>query len=128
MKILIIDDSQIMRNINKNVLIENKIPEDSFLEAADGKEALQIAEQQKIDLFLVDWNMPHLSGVDFVKTIRNMDIYKDSPVIMVTSEAAKYMVMEAVKAGVSDYIIKPIQGRLFWDKISPYLTKIMTSN
>jgi two-component system, chemotaxis family, chemotaxis protein CheY len=121
MKILIIDDSGVMRRIHKNTLIENKIPEESLIEAADGQEALQLASQNDITLFLVDWNMPKLDGLEFVERLRNTERYKTTPIIMVTSEAAKYNVIQAITAGVTDYVVKPIQGSILWDKISNYL-------
>ena len=121
MKILIVDDSAVMRRIHRNVLIENKIPEEDLIEAEDGEKALNIAKQEEIGMFLVDWNMPKLDGFEFIKKIRSMEKYIKTPVIMITSEAAKYMVVEAVKAGVTNYIVKPIKGNLLWEKISKYL-------
>ncbi|MBI9100680.1 MAG: response regulator, partial [Spirochaetaceae bacterium] len=61
-----------------------------------------------IDILLVDWNMPQLNGLDLVKKLRSHNKYVKLPIIMITSEAAKYNVIEAVKAGVNDYLIKPI--------------------
>lgn len=121
MKILIIDDSGVMRRIHKNTLIENKIPEEALIEAADGQEALQLASKNDITLFLVDWNMPKLDGLEFVERLRNTDRYKTTPIIMVTSEAAKYNVIQAITAGVTDYVVKPIQGSILWDKVSNYI-------
>ena len=120
MKILIVDDSEVMRRIHKNTLKEQRIPEESMLEAADGAEALQIAIAEQVDLFLVDWNMPKLDGLSFVKKLRGMDTYSETPIIMITSEAAKYNVIEAINAGVTNYVVKPIRGTVLWDKISPY--------
>ncbi|MBF9017393.1 MULTISPECIES: response regulator [unclassified Oceanispirochaeta] len=121
MKILIIDDSGVMRRIHKNTLIENKIPEEALIEAADGQEALQLASKNDITLFLVDWNMPKLDGLEFVERLRNTERYKTTPIIMVTSEAAKYNVIQAITAGVTDYVVKPIQGSILWDKVSNYI-------
>lgn len=120
MKILIVDDSEVMRRIHKNTLKEQRIPEESMLEAADGAEALQIAIAEQVDLFLVDWNMPKMDGLSFVKKLRGMDTYSETPIIMITSEAAKYNVIEAINAGVTNYVVKPIRGTVLWDKISPY--------
>ena len=122
MKILIIDDSAVMRRIHKNTLVENKIPEGDCLEAEDGEQALQIALETDIDLFLVDWNMPRLDGVEFVKKVRSAEKYQKTPIIMITSEAAKYNVVEAIKSGVTNYVVKPIKGTLLWDKISKYIS------
>jgi two-component system chemotaxis response regulator CheY len=115
--ILVVDDSRIMRNIVKNTFSELKIPS-IFLEAANGREALQLLQTQPVHLVLLDWNMPELSGIDFLKQVRSMDQYKNLPIIMVTSESAKYNVIEALKTGATDYIIKPINEKIFFDKLS----------
>lgn len=121
MKILVIDDSQVMRNLHKNILKESNIPEESILEAEDGSKAMNLAAHDEMNMFLVDWNMPGLNGLEFTKAIRAMDEYKRTPIIMITSEAAKYNVVEAIEAGVTDYIVKPIQGNILRDKIKQYL-------
>ncbi len=115
--VLVVDDSRIMRNIVKNTFATMNIP-CQFVEAGNGKEAFQQLESQQIDLVLLDWNMPELSGLDLLKTIRSMDKYKALPVIMVTSEAARYNVIEALKNGATDYIIKPVNEKNFREKIS----------
>lgn len=112
-----------MRNIHKNILMENKIEQSSFLEAGNGDDALKLAIDHPVDLFLVDWNMPGLNGLEFVKAIRAMEKYKKIPIVMITSEAAKYNVMEAVEAGVTNYVVKPIKDFLLWKKLQPYLDK-----
>ncbi len=121
MKIMIVDDSEVMRRIHRNTLKEQNIPDESMLEAADGAEALKMAISEQIDLFLVDWNMPKLDGLAFVKKLRAMGSYSETPIIMITSEAAKYNVIEAITAGVTNYVVKPIRGNVLWEKISPYI-------
>jgi two-component system, chemotaxis family, chemotaxis protein CheY len=121
MKILIVDDSQTMRNIHKNTLIEHSVKEDCLLEADNGDSALALAKDENISLFFIDWNMPGLNGLELVKEIREMDKYTETPIIMITSEAAKYNVIEAIDAGVTNYIVKPIQGNTLWEKISKYV-------
>jgi two-component system chemotaxis response regulator CheY len=120
MKILVIDDSGVMRRIHINLLQEQKIDGAEILEAEDGQRALELAQTRHIDLFLVDWNMPKLDGLELVKTLRLMDEYAESPIIMITSEAARYNVVEAIQAGVTNYIVKPIKGNLIWEKIGKY--------
>jgi len=95
--------------------------EDGFMEAADGEEAFQILESMVIDVLLLDWNMPRLNGLELVKKLRKMEQYKSLPIIMVTSEAAKYNVIEAVKAGVNDYLVKPITEKKLYNKVRRYL-------
>jgi two-component system chemotaxis response regulator CheY len=125
MKIMIIDDSGVMRRIHKNSLIDHKINESSFIEAEDGARALELAKREKVSIFLVDWNMPKLDGLEFIKTLRKLDTYKTTPMIMITSEAAKYNVMEAINGGVTDYIVKPIKGEMLWEKIVQYVEEAM---
>lgn len=120
MKILVVDDSRIMRNIVKNTLKSMYDVEDGFVEAEDGEEAFKILESKVIDLVLLDWNMPRLNGLDLVKKLRKMDQYKTLPIIMVTSEAAKYNVIEAVKAGVNDYLVKPVTEKNLYNKVRKY--------
>lgn len=115
--VLVVDDSRIMRNIVKNTFTSLDIPCE-FVEAGNGKEALVQLEQHAVNLVLLDWNMPELSGLDFLKKVRAMDKYKTLPIIMVTSEAARYNVIEALKNGATDYIIKPVNEKSFRDKLS----------
>lgn len=120
MKVLIIDDSGVMRRIHTNTLTEHGIKAADMREADNGASALEIASNEQIDLFLVDWNMPKLDGLSLVKKLRAMDRYAETPVIMITSEAAKYHVLEAAKAGVTNYVIKPVRGNTLWEKIGKY--------
>ena len=115
--VLVVDDSRIMRNIVKNTFSSMNIP-CQFAEACNGKQALALLEEQQIDLVLLDWNMPELSGLDFLKTVRANDRHKNLPIIMVTSEAARYNVIEALKNGATDYIIKPVNEKSFREKLS----------
>ena len=121
MTVLIVDDSAVMRRIHRNTLLEHEFTEKDLLEAEDGEQALKVSTEKDIDLFLVDWNMPKINGMEFVKKIRSMDKYSETPIIMVTSEAAKYMVVEAISAGVTNYVVKPIQGAVLWEKIKKYV-------
>ncbi|MDR2922657.1 MAG: response regulator [Treponema sp.] len=115
--IMIVDDSRIMRSTVKGVF-SGIASACKFVEAQDGQEALELLESQKIHLVLLDWNMPKLSGIDFLKQVRAIDKFKDIPIIMVTSEAAKFNVIEALKCGATDYITKPINLELFKTKLA----------
>ena len=109
-----------MRRIHTNALRDHNIEDTDILEAEDGAKALEIAQKEDIGLFLVDWNMPKLDGLEFVKTVRMMERYAKTPIIMITSEAARYNVVEAIKAGVTNYIAKPVKGNLIWEKIGKF--------
>jgi two-component system chemotaxis response regulator CheY len=106
-----------MRNIVKNTFTALKIP-CLFLEAENGRTAFQLLETNKVSLILLDWNMPEMDGLEFLKKVRAMSDYKDLPIIMVTSESAKYNVVEALQSGATDYIVKPIRERVFMEKIA----------
>ena len=85
MKILLVDDSRTIRNIQKNTLASMDYTD--ILEAADGVEALAILKEQRPDLMLVDWNMPNMDGITLIRKVRETD--KTLPMIMVTTEAEK---------------------------------------
>ena len=118
--VLIVDDSELMRNTVKGTFKSVKIPT-TILEAEDGEDAMEVLKSNKVDLILLDWNMPNLSGIGFLKQMRAIDAYKEIPVIMITSEASKLNVVEAIKAGVSAYVTKPINSSILFEKISQFL-------
>jgi two-component system chemotaxis response regulator CheY len=87
------------------------------MEAQNGKDALKQLLAGHVDLVLLDWNMPKMSGIEFLKLVRGMEPYKNLPIVMVTSEGAKLNVVEAFKSGITDYVVKPIDGEIFKEKI-----------
>ena len=116
---IVIDDSRAMRTILKRTLAAQGF---EVVEAGDGRAALTELERTgPLDLALVDWNMPELSGLDFVKAIRAMSCYKDTPIVMVTSEAAKYNVLEAIEVGVTNYVVKPVKAEVLKEKLGKYI-------
>jgi len=102
-KVLLVDDSATMRRIIARLFDDAGLP--SPTEASDGEEAIVKFKAEKFDLVLTDWNMPNKSGLELVREIRAMG--STVPVIMITTEADKSRIAEALKAGVSDYIVKP---------------------
>ncbi|MEZ4651048.1 MAG: response regulator [Candidatus Eisenbacteria bacterium] len=119
MKIMLVDDSRTMRNIQKNVLAQ--LGHKDIVEAADGEEALKVAEAESPELILLDWNMPKMDGLTFLKNYRVKD--KTTPIIMVTTEAEKSRVIEAIKAGVNNYVIKPFTPDVLQTRIAETLEK-----
>jgi len=117
MNVLVVDDAKVMRNIVINAIKEHYKGELNIVEASDGIEALEKMNAGNINLVCIDWNMPRLDGLEFVKKIRNINQFKLIPILMITSEAARYMILDAVKAGVTDYIVKPIVGEKLWNKL-----------
>ena len=120
MRVLLVDDSRTIRNIQKNVLAE--IGYTDVVEAADGLEALSRMAAEKADLILVDWNMPVMDGITFVRKVRETD--KVTPMIMVTTEAEKSRVVEAVRAGVNNYVVKPFTGETLLEKINQTMSRV----
>jgi len=120
MKFLLVDDSKMMRSAQKKVLGE--LPGAEFAEAGDGVEALAVlAAGQKFDLVLVDWNMPNMDGYTLVQRIRTTD--KKTPLVMCTTEAEKSRVIEAIKAGVNNYVVKPFTPESLTEKVKATLSK-----
>ena len=115
MRILVVDDFQTMRRIIINLL--RQLGFTNVVEAADGKQALEKVRDDKIDLVVSDWNMPNMSGMEFLKELRADDQYKSLPFIMVTAEGKKENVIAAVQAGVNNYIVKPFNAATLKEKL-----------
>ena len=118
MNVLIVDDSAIMRRIIMNTLLQIGIYSKNIYQAENGKEAIKIYEKQKIDLILTDWNMPVMNGFELVQYLREKrDIVT---IFMITTEAGKKEVINALKAGVNNYIVKPFDSTILKNKINHY--------
>lgn len=121
MNILLVDDSRTMRNIQKKVL--GALGAVEFSEAGDGVEAISvIAGQTKpFSLMIVDWNMPNMNGLDLIAKVRVSD--KKTPIIMATTEAEKQRVLDAIRAGANNYVVKPFTPEAFLEKVQATLAK-----
>lgn len=119
-KVLIVDDFQSMRSIIKDSLKDLNIGE--IIEASGGKEALEktmksVEDGSPVDLILCNWNMPLFSGLDLLKLIRNTPETQQIPFIMITAESEREKVIDALKSGANDYIIKPLSPDLVLKKL-----------
>jgi two-component system chemotaxis response regulator CheY len=119
MKVLIVDDFATMRKIVRNVLRQINI--ENVIEAENGKHALGMLDKEAFDLIISDWIMPEMTGIDFLKACKEDEEKKKIPFIMVTAEAQKESVLEAIKAGVDNYIVKPFTP----DKLREVIGKTM---
>ncbi|MCZ6815511.1 MAG: response regulator [Planctomycetota bacterium] len=120
MKIMLVDDSRTIRNIQKSTL--KSLGHEDILEASDGVEALKIKAETPPDLMLVDWNMPNMDGITLIRKIRETD--KTTPIIMCTTEAEKSRILEAVKAGVNNYVVKPFTAETLSERIEQTMAKV----
>lgn len=114
MKILVVDDSVTMRRIIINSLKSSGF--DNIVEAEHGIEGL--SNMEGVELVLTDWNMPEMDGLTFVKELRASPIYKDIPIIMITTEGSKSEVIEALKQGVNNYVVKPFTKETLIEKVN----------
>lgn len=118
-KILVVDDFSTMRKIIRNILTQLGFK--NILEADDGTTALEILNKEKIDLIISDWNMPKMSGLELLKAVRSNENTKDIPFIMVTAEAQRENILEAIKYRVSQYVVKPFTPETLKEKIEKVL-------
>lgn len=119
MRFLVVDDSSTMRRIIINTL--NKLGYTECREAGNGKEGLDALTANPVDIVITDWNMPEMSGVEFVRAVRANDATKAIPVLMVTTNAAEGDIVEALKAGVNNYVVKPFTPATIKEKIEAVL-------
>ncbi|MGA7723554.1 MAG: response regulator [Ignavibacteriaceae bacterium] len=116
LKFLVVDDSVTMRRIVINSL--RNLSYDNFVEAGDGKEALdKLLADQTINFVITDWNMPNVSGLELVKSIRGNDSLSKLSILMVTTRGVKEDIIEALNAKVNNYIVKPFTPQILKEKI-----------
>jgi len=114
--VLVVDDFLTMRRIVRKILRD--LDFQNIIEAEDGSAALDVLKTTKIDLIVSDWNMPRMTGLELLKQVRGTDSIKDTPFLMITAEAQKENIVEAVKARVSNYIVKPFTAATLEEKLS----------
>lgn len=119
MKALVVDDSAVMRKVLIGALSRAQITDVD--QASDGSEAVEAVQKAEYGLVLMDWNMPNMLGIDAVKAIRAAGF--KMPIIMVTTEAEKSRVIDALKAGASNYVIKPFEPTTIVTKIQEVLSR-----
>ncbi len=121
MTVLIVDDFLTMRRIVRKILRDLQF--ENIIEAEDGSAAVEVLSTNKIDLIVSDWNMPKMTGLELLKYVRSQESTKDLPFLMVTAEAQKENIVEAVKAKVSNYIVKPFTAAILEEKLGKIVPK-----
>lgn len=113
--IVVADDYSLTRDMIRAIL--KQLGFSNVLTAENGKRACEIILGEHVDLVICDWNMPGMTGLEVLRTVRNSEKTKDLPFLMLTAEAYRENVVEAVKAGVTDYIAKPFTSQTLSDKL-----------
>jgi two-component system chemotaxis response regulator CheY len=122
LKFLIVDDSPTMRRIVFNTL--KRLGYNEIEEAEHGQEGLEkLKSIQGFNFVVTDWNMPVMDGLQFVREIRASEEYKEIPILMVTTRSVKDDIIEAMKAGVNNYVVKPFTPEVLKQKIDAILAK-----
>jgi two-component system, chemotaxis family, chemotaxis protein CheY len=126
-KFLVVDDFATMRKIVKKVLDE--LGYKNVVEAVDGKNALEVlndcqARNEPVQFIISDWNMPNMLGIDLLKACKNDDKFKSIPFMLVTAESEQTQIVDAAKAGVSEYVIKPFNAVTLKTKIERVYQKV----
>jgi two-component system chemotaxis response regulator CheY len=119
-RVLVVDDMSSIRELVKNQL--RILGFKHILEAGDGEEALRLliqnsSPENRIQLVISDWNMPNMKGIDLLKHVRASSEWANLPFVLLTSEAERDQVTEAVLSGASQYIVKPFSAKIFEDKL-----------
>jgi two-component system chemotaxis response regulator CheY len=115
MRVLVVDDFSTMRRIIKNIL--RQLGFNNIIEADDGTTAWEILNKDRIDFIIADWNMPKMTGIELLRKVRASEEFADLPFLMVTAEGLQENIIEAVQAGVSNYIVKPFTPETLSQKI-----------
>ncbi|MCF6246389.1 MAG: response regulator [Desulfobacula sp.] len=122
--ILIVDDSFPMRSVIKKTFRSAGYASAQFLEAADGKQALERMKNDWIDLVVTDYNMPVMNGLDLVKAIQTLDLLKNIPIIVVSTEGNETKIKEFMDAGARGYITKPFTPENIRDLVTDILGEV----
>jgi len=119
LKILAVDDSPTMRRIIVNTL--HRAGYNDIVEAENGKDALAKLETESVNFVITDWNMPEMDGLSFVTALRGSERHKKTPVLMVTTRSVKEDIVDALKVGVNNFIVKPFTPDTLKEKIDQIL-------
>jgi len=120
-RVLVVDDFPTMRRIVRNLL--RQLGFENVDEAENGEDALKKLRSAEYGLVVSDWNMPVMEGIELLKNVRSDPQLKDIPFLMVTAEAEKEKVIEAIKSGVDNYIVKPFTGEVLKEKLEKIAQK-----
>jgi two-component system chemotaxis response regulator CheY len=121
-RVLIVDDSSVMRTIVGRSLHQAGLEVEKLHEASNGSEAIAVAREHALDLILSDINVPLMDGLEFVRQLRATEAARDVPVIVITTGAGEARVVQAVSSGASGYIRKPFTPEQIKERVIPLLS------
>lgn len=127
MRILIVDDFSTMRRIVRNLLVDLGVRPKMIQEADDGSNAMAMLRNVRFDLVITDWNMPNMSGIDLLRSIREWDKTRTLPVLMVTAENNREQIIAAAQAGVNGFVVKPFSAATLEQKINRIFERLAVS-
>lgn len=119
MRFLIVDDSSTMRRIIANTL--NRLGYTDIVEASNGREGVERLAEGPVDVIVTDWNMPEMTGIDLIRHVRATPSTSNIRVLMVTTRAGRDDIVEALKAGVNSYVVKPFTADTLKEKLEAIL-------
>jgi len=121
--VLVVDDNQYMRKMIRNLLVNCGVKD--IYEAADGIAALDAIRTVAPDVVILDWEMPLLSGAELVRIVRSPGVFPmpDVPIIMLSAHGERWRVVEAVRLGVHEFLIKPVSAKSLYDRLQSIVTR-----
>ena len=121
--VLVVDDNQYMRKMIRNLLVNCGVKD--IHEAADGIAALDAIRTVAPDVVILDWEMPLLSGAELVRIVRSPGVFPmpDVPIIMLSAHGERWRVVEAVRLGVHEFLIKPVSAKSLYDRLQSIVTR-----
>jgi two-component system chemotaxis response regulator CheY len=129
MNILIVDDSKIVRRVLTNTMKRFfKAPEYielNIFEAEDGNEAMVVMKKEKVDIMLLDWNMPNMTGPEVVEAVRANKEWNKTRIIMATTEGSKSSVLEMIKKGANGYMVKPFNEEAIFKTLTTITARMV---
>lgn len=120
-RVLIVDDSAVMRKIVDRALRQAGLPISELFEAGSGAEGLVKLQQNRVDLVLSDINMPEMDGLEFLRQAREQNLAPDAPIVMITTESSEERVLQAISSGAQGYIRKPFTAEQVAERVLPLL-------
>ncbi len=121
LKVLIVDDSAVMRKIVERALRQAGLELTEVLEASNGAEALAEVQKGSLDIILSDINMPVMDGLEFLRNLATLEAGKGVPVVMITTEGSEARVVEALSVGARGYIRKPFTPEQVKERVTPLI-------